>query len=104
MATKTSGKRVKIQPIQDQAYRHEKVRALDDNLSWPSTIRTTSIVLSFILIVSCINPLPNGTLSIQMDLKINELSLVINPPSYSFLVHSISCQLYVAMEQDRMGI
>ena len=67
MATKTSGKRVKIQPIQDQAYRHEKVRALDDNLSWPSTIRTTSIVLSFILIVSCINPLPNGTLSIQMD-------------------------------------
>ena len=67
MATKTSGKRVKIQPIQDKSYRHEKVRALDDDLPWPSTIRTTSIVLSFILIVSCINALPNGTLSIQMD-------------------------------------
>ena len=67
MATKTSGKRVKIQPIQDKAYRHEKVRALDDNLSWPSTIRTTSIVLSFILIVSGINPLPSGTLSIKID-------------------------------------
>ena len=67
MATKTSGKRVKIQPIQDKAYRHEKVRALDDDLSWPSTIRTTSIVLSFILIVSCINPLPSGTLSIEID-------------------------------------
>ena len=67
MATKTSGKRVKIQPIQNKAYRHEKVRALDDDLSWPSTIRTTSIVLSFILIVSCINPLPRGTFSIQID-------------------------------------
>ena len=67
MATKTSGKRVKIQPIQDKAYRHEKVRALDDDLSWPSTIRTTSIVLSFILIVSGINVLLSGTLSIQID-------------------------------------
>ena len=67
MATKTSGKRVKIQPIQNKAYRHEKARALDDDLSWPSTIRTTSIVLSFILIVSGINPLPSGTLSIQID-------------------------------------
>ena len=85
MATKTSGKRVKIQPIQDKSYRHEKVRAVDDDLPRPSTIRTTSIVLSFILIVSCINALPNGTISIQMDSRqINELSLVINPPSYSF--------------------
>ena len=67
MATKTSGKRVKIQPIQNKAYRHEKARAPDDDLSWPSTIRTTSIVLSFILIVSDINPLPSGTLSIQID-------------------------------------
>ena len=90
MATKTSGKRVKIQPIQDKAYRHEKVRALDDDLSWPSTIRTTSIVLSFILIVSCINPLPSGTLSIQIDsqqikyiLKINEVSVIVNPFHFS---------------------
>ena len=84
MATKTSGKRVKIQPIQDKAYRREKVRALDDDLSWPSTIRTTSIVLSFILIVSCINPLPSGTLSIQIDSQqikyiINEVSVIVNP-------------------------
>ena len=67
MATKTSGKRVKIQPIQNKSYRHEKVRALDDDVPRPSTIRTTSIVLSFILIVSGINPLLSGTLSIQID-------------------------------------
>ena len=87
MATKTSGKRVKIQPIQNKAYRHEKVRALDDDLSWPSTIRTTSIVLSFILIVSYIIPLPSGTLSDQIDLQHyleNKIvSLVINPFHFS---------------------
>ena len=82
MATKTSGKRVKIQPIQDKAYRHEKVRALDDDLSWPSTIRTTSIVLSFILIVSCINPLPSGTLSIEIDSLLHSSYHHINAVTY----------------------